>query len=56
MPASIESWPKSGPTVLSSTTDNGVGKAPDLHNNAKSVAVWKVKFPDIVPFPPVIES
>ena len=38
-PASIESFPKSGPTVLSSTTFNGVGKAPDLNNNAKSVAV-----------------
>ena len=55
-PASIESWPKSGPTVLSSTTDNGAGSAPDLRSRAKSVAVWKVKLPEIVPWPPVIES
>ena len=39
VPALIESLPKSGPTVLSSTTDKGVGKAPDLRSNAKSVAV-----------------
>ena len=37
-PDFIESSPKSGPTVLSSTTTSGVGKAPDLSNNAKSVA------------------
>ena len=37
-PDFIESSPKSGPTVLSSTTTNGVGKAPDLSNKAKSVA------------------
>ena len=38
MPDFIESSPKSGPTVLSSTTSKGVGKAPDLSNKAKSVA------------------
>ena len=38
IPDFIESSPKSGPTVLSSTTSNGVGKAPDLSNNARSVA------------------
>ena len=48
-PASIESCPKSGPTVLSSTTDNGAGRAPDRSNKARSVAVWNVKLPEIVP-------
>ena len=38
IPDLIESSPKSGPTVLSSTTTRGVGKAPDLNNKAKSVA------------------
>ena len=37
-PASIESWPRSGPTVLSSTTDKGAGNAPDRNNKARSVA------------------
>ena len=37
-PASIESLPKSGPTVLSSIIFNGAGRAPDLNNSAKSVA------------------
>ena len=52
----MESSPRSGPTVLSSTTFNGVGKAPDLNNKAKSVASWKVKLPEIIPLPPVIGS
>ena len=55
-PALIESFPKSGPTVLSSIISNGAGKAPDLNNSAKSVAVWKVKFPVIWPEPPTIAS
>ena len=38
VPDLIESTPKSGPTVLSSTTSKGVGKAPDLRSKAKSVA------------------
>jgi len=38
VPASIESFPRSGPTVLSSIIDNGAGRAPDLNNKAKSVA------------------
>jgi hypothetical protein len=37
-PALIESWPKSGPTVLSSIIFNGAGNAPDLNNKARSVA------------------
>ena len=34
----------------------GVGSAPDLSSNAKSVASWNEKFPEIVPLPPVIGS
>ena len=37
-PDLIESSPKSGPTVLSSTILRGVGNAPDLRSNARSVA------------------
>ena len=37
-PETIESFPKSGPTVLSSIILKGAGKAPDLNNKAKSVA------------------
>ena len=38
-PASIESCPKSGPTVLSSTTDKGAGRAPERNNKERSVAL-----------------
>ena len=38
IPDLIESSPRSGPTVLSSTILSGVGKAPDLSNSARSVA------------------
>ena len=55
-PASIESFPKSGPTVLSSTILIGAGSAPDLNNKAKSVDSWKEKPPEIVPVPAVIAS
>ena len=34
VPEFIESWPKSGPTVRSSTISRGVGNAPDLNNKA----------------------
>ena len=37
-PDLIESSPKSGPTVRSSTTIYGVGKAPERSNKDKSVA------------------
>ena len=37
-PDLIESSPRSGPTVLSSTTSRGVGNAPDLKSRARSVA------------------
>ena len=56
IPAFIESFPKSGPTDLSSIIFSGAGKAPDLNNNAKSVADWKSKFPVIWPEPPTIAS
>ena len=56
IPASIESFPKSGPTVLSSTILIGAGKAPDLSNKARSVASWNENPPEIVPEPPVIAS
>jgi len=56
IPDFMESSPKSGPTVLSSTTSKGVGNAPDLNNKARSVASWKEKFPEIIPFPVVIGS
>ena len=39
MPALMESLPRSGPTVRSSIMFRGAGKAPDLNNNAKSVAL-----------------
>ena len=38
IPALIESFPKSGPTVLSSIIFKGAGSAPDLNRRAKSVA------------------
>ena len=50
-PALIESSPKSGPTVLSSTIFKGAGSEPDLKRRAKSVAHWNVKFHVITPFP-----
>ena len=56
IPASIESWPKSGPTVRSSIIFNGAGSAPDLKSKARSVADWKVKSPLICPDPPIIAS
>ena len=37
-PAFIESWPRSGPTVLSSIIFKGAGSAPDRNNKARSVA------------------
>ena len=56
MPDLIESSPRSGPTVLSSTMFNGAGNAPDLSSKDKSVASWKVKLPEIIPLPAVIGS
>ena len=56
IPASIESCPRSGPTVLSSIIFKGAGNAPDLNRSARSVADWKVKSPLICPAPPTIAS
>ena len=56
IPAFIESWPKSGPTVLSSIILRGAGKAPDLKSRARSVADLKVKPPLICPEPVAIVS
>ena len=56
IPALIESWPRSGPTVLSSIISRGAGNAPDLNNKARSVADWKVKPPLIWPDPLAIVS
>jgi hypothetical protein len=47
LPASIESFPKPGPTVLSSNIFKGTGKAPALNTKARSFASWTVKFPVI---------
>ncbi len=54
MPIAIESLPKSGPTVRSSTTFNGAGKAPARSNNASSLASATVNEPLISPRPPAI--
>ena len=39
IPDFIESFPRSGPTVLSSTITKGVGNAPERNNKDRSVAV-----------------
>ena len=54
VPELIESLPKEGPTDLSSKIVRGAGSAPALNNIAKSLAVSKVKFPEICPLPPVL--
>ena len=55
-PASTESNPKLGPTVLSSKTLIGAGNEPALNKTAKSLAALAEKFPLIFPCPPVIGS
>ena len=52
----IESFPRPGPTVLSSIIFIGAGNAPDLSSKARSVADWKVKPPVICPEPSTIAS
>ena len=54
LPAAIESAPKPGPTERSSTISSGAGKAPALNKTARSAASCDVKFPVIIPEPPVI--
>ena len=53
-PARIESWPRPGPTVRSSTMVSFAGKAPARSSTARSLACWTVKRPEIWPDPPVI--
>ena len=53
-PALIESAPNPAPTVLSSKTSKGAGKAPERNNKAKSLADFTVKLPVITPEPPII--
>ena len=55
-PLSILSWPKSGPTVLSSIIAIGAGRAPDLKTIARLLASSTLKPPDIWPLPVVIAS
>ncbi len=54
MPALIESAPRLGPTVRSSTTSSVAGSAPARSRTARSLAVSGVKVPEICPVPPVI--
>ena len=54
-PASIESIPRLGPTVLSSRILIGAGREPALRRTAKSLAV-SGKVTTIFPWPPVIVS
>lgn len=54
MPSRIESEPKPAPTVLSSRTSNGAGKAPERSSKARSLADLTVKLPLIMPLPPKI--
>ncbi len=50
-PARMLSAPSSGPTVRSSTTVSGAGRAPARSSTARSVAVCAVKLPLISPAP-----
>ena len=56
LPVAIVSAPSPAPTVLSSITSNGAGKAPERKRTAKSFALCNVKFPEICPRPPGIGS
>jgi len=55
-PFSIESFPREGPTVLSSMILTGAGRAPALRTMARSRASSVVKRPVIWAFPPDILS
>ena len=54
LPASIESWPRPGPTVRSSTMVSGAGSAPARSSTARLLACSTVNRPEICPCPPVI--
>ena len=52
----MDSFPRSGPTDLSSIILSGAGNAPALNKIASSLASCVVKFPDIWPLPVTIAS
>ena len=54
LPASTESLPKPGPTVLSSSTSSGAGRAPARKSKASSFASSTEKPPVMTPLPPNI--
>ena len=55
-PFSMESFPREGPTVLSSNISTGAGRAPALKTIARSRASSMVKRPVIWALPPEILS
>ena len=56
LPAEIESAPRLGPTVRSSTMVRLAGRAPARNSTARSLAPWTVKLPEIWPVPPRMGS
>ena len=52
MPSSIFSFPKLGPTVLSSTNFIGAANAPALKKRANSLASWGLPTPVILKLVP----
>ena len=56
LPASIESWPRPGPTVRSSMMFSVAGSAPARSSTARSLALCAVKLPEIWPWPPRMGS
>src|SRR3990170_1855077 len=56
LPASIESAPRSAPTVRSSITVSGAGSAPARSSSARSRALSTVKLPLMMPLPPRMAS
>ena len=56
LPASMESAPRSGPTVRSSRIFIGAGSAPARSRSERSLASSTVKLPVICPLPPTMGS
>src|SRR3546814_5921605 len=56
MPLRMESAPRSGPTVRSSTTVNATGSLPERSAMESSLALATVKLPEICAEPPRIGS
>ena len=54
MPLSMDSWPREGPTVRSSSTDTGAGSEPARSTMARSVASWVVNWPVMTARPPAM--